>query len=61
MDIDEFMKNDGLVATQEVAQVYDLSMKEATSRLKALQLQQKIECIPVKKGSFWKADRAWQE
>ncbi|WP_160112431.1 hypothetical protein [Salicibibacter kimchii] len=55
------MKNDGLVATQEVAQVYDLSMKEATSRLKALQLQQKIECIPVKKGSFWKADRAWQE
>ncbi|WP_227004125.1 ClpXP adapter SpxH family protein [Salicibibacter halophilus] len=56
MDIDEFMETYGLVATQEVAHVYDLSMKEATCRLKALQLQQKIECVPAKKGSFWKAD-----
>ncbi|MBB6448481.1 putative DsbA family dithiol-disulfide isomerase [Geomicrobium halophilum] len=53
MDIDEFVRTYQFVATQEVAEVYDLSMKEANARLKALQLQQKVESIPVKRGTFW--------
>ncbi|WP_245723070.1 DsbA family protein [Natribacillus halophilus] len=53
MSLGDFMNTYQFVATQEVAEVYDLSMKEATSHLKALQLQQKVERVPVKKGAFW--------
>jgi predicted DsbA family dithiol-disulfide isomerase len=43
------------VASKEVAVVYGLSLEEAEKELKKLQLQQVVERVPVKYGSFWRS------
>ncbi|MGG0463123.1 ClpXP adapter SpxH family protein [Priestia aryabhattai] len=43
------------VASQEVAVVYGLSLEEAEKELKKLQLQQVVERVPVKYGTFWRS------
>lgn len=50
----EFMKRYKFVATKEVAVVFDWSEREAKAQLKKLVLQQKIEQVPVKYGTFWR-------
>ncbi|RDZ11644.1 dithiol-disulfide isomerase [Priestia megaterium] len=43
------------VASKEVAVVYGLSLEEAEKELKKLQLQQIVERVPVKYGTFWRS------
>ncbi|NEW00761.1 DsbA family protein [Bacillus megaterium] len=43
------------VASKEVAVVYGLSLEEAEKELKKLQLQQVVERVPVKYGTFWRS------
>ncbi|GAK05788.1 YjbH-like, GTP pyrophosphokinase domain [Geomicrobium sp. JCM 19037] len=50
----EFLEKYRFVATKEIAEVFDLTTKEAVSEMKKLQLQQKVECVPVKHGEFWR-------
>ncbi|SFE73756.1 ClpXP adapter SpxH family protein [Alteribacillus iranensis] len=50
----EFMRRYQFVATKEVAVVFDWSEREAKAQLKKLVLQQKIEQVPVKYGTFWR-------
>ncbi|MEI5906539.1 ClpXP adapter SpxH family protein [Bacillus spongiae] len=52
--LEVFMNYYKLVATTEVAIVYDLTVQEAERELKKLLLQQKVERIPAKFGDFWK-------
>ncbi|WP_018921493.1 ClpXP adapter SpxH family protein [Salsuginibacillus kocurii] len=54
VDLPDFLKQYKYVATTEVAEVYDLSINEAECKLKQLQLQQKVEKVPVKYGTFWR-------
>ncbi len=49
-----FLQYFQFVATTEVAVVYDVSTKDAERELKKMQLQQKVEQVPVKYGTFWK-------
>jgi predicted DsbA family dithiol-disulfide isomerase len=49
-----FLQYFKFVATKEVSVVYNVSMKEAERELKKLQLQQKVEQVPVKYGTFWR-------
>ncbi|GAK10140.1 YjbH-like, GTP pyrophosphokinase domain [Geomicrobium sp. JCM 19038] len=53
-DLLSFVRHYSLVATAEIAEVFDLTTKETKSAMKRLQLQQKVECVPVKHGEFWK-------
>ncbi|KIL45700.1 ClpXP adapter SpxH family protein [Jeotgalibacillus soli] len=53
--IDEFIERFQLVATLEVAVVYNLSISEAEKELKKRMFQQKIECINAKHGTFWRS------
>ncbi|TWI53289.1 ClpXP adapter SpxH family protein [Halalkalibacter nanhaiisediminis] len=54
LSIEEFLAQYHFVATIEVAVVFDLTEEEAERRLKALMLQQKVESVPVKYGTFWR-------
>jgi predicted DsbA family dithiol-disulfide isomerase len=49
-----FLQYFKFVATKEVSVVYNVSMKKAERELKKLQLQQKVEQVPVKYGTFWR-------
>lgn len=49
-----FLEYYTFVATKEVAVVYDLSIEQAEKVLKKLQLQQRVEKVPVKHGTFWR-------
>jgi predicted DsbA family dithiol-disulfide isomerase len=53
-DLEEFLANYSFVATKEVSVVYQISCEEAEKRLKRLVLQQKVERVPVKYGTFWR-------
>ncbi|NGP44581.1 DsbA family protein [Bacillaceae bacterium SIJ1] len=53
-DITSFLQMFPLVATAEVAAVYNLSEDEATTWMKKLKLQGLVEHVPVKHGSFWR-------
>ncbi len=53
--LEEFVSYYHLVATTEVAIVYDLSLTDAERELKKMLLQQKIRKIPAKYGDFWKS------
>ncbi|PSL50910.1 putative DsbA family dithiol-disulfide isomerase [Salsuginibacillus halophilus] len=53
-DLENFLQLYDFVATTEVAEVYDWSLKYAECRLKQLQLQRKVEQVPVKHGTFWR-------
>lgn len=52
--IEQFLKRYAVVASIEVAVVFNLSVEEAEKQLKVLRLQQKVESIPVKYGTFWR-------
>lgn len=52
--IEDFLRKYSFVATKEIAVVYDLSCEEAERKMKKLQLQQLVERVPVKNGTFWR-------
>jgi predicted DsbA family dithiol-disulfide isomerase len=49
-----FLKQYKLVASKEVAVVYDLTVSQAEKEMKKLLLKQKVEQIPAKYGMFWR-------
>ncbi|WP_308216605.1 ClpXP adapter SpxH family protein [Pseudalkalibacillus decolorationis] len=49
-----FLKKYSFVATQEVAEVYNLTRGEVEKELKKLVLLQRVERVPVKHGTFWR-------
>ncbi|WP_205774724.1 ClpXP adapter SpxH family protein [Alkalicoccus luteus] len=53
--LEEFVAFYSLVATKEIAVVYDMKQEEAHREMKKLQLQQKVEEIPTKHGSIWRS------
>lgn len=52
--IERFLKHYGVVASTEIAVVYNMSIAEVEKKLKKWILQQKVQKIPGKYGSFWK-------
>ncbi|WP_078555164.1 ClpXP adapter SpxH family protein [Bacillus alkalicellulosilyticus] len=52
--LEDFLARYKFVATKEVSVVYDISVEEAERRLRRLLLEQKVERIPVKYGTFWR-------
>ena len=49
-----FLKHYPLVASTEVAVVYNITLQEAEIELKKLQLKQMVEKVPAKYGTFWR-------
>ncbi|QQZ11547.1 DsbA family protein [Heyndrickxia vini] len=52
--LEQFLKIYKLVASKEIAIVYDMSITEVEKKLKKWVLQQKVKAIPGKHGTFWK-------
>ncbi|MCF6136860.1 ClpXP adapter SpxH family protein [Pseudalkalibacillus berkeleyi] len=52
--LEKFLKKYQFVATKEIAEVYNLSPREVESQMKKLTLQQIVERVPVKHGTFWR-------
>jgi predicted DsbA family dithiol-disulfide isomerase len=52
--LESFLKFFTLVASKEIAVVYDMSIVEVEREMKKLLLKQKVEQIPAKHGTFWK-------
>jgi len=52
--IEDFLKKHQLVATQEIASVYDKDTEEILKELKKLKLKQVVAPIHVKYGTFWR-------
>lgn len=52
--LETFLKHYHVVASKEVAVVYNKSVQEAEKELKKLQLKQVVEKVPVKHGTFWR-------
>lgn len=52
--LESFLKYFKLVATKEIAVVYDMTNSQVEREMKKLLLKQKVEQIPVKYGVFWK-------
>ncbi|OLO37226.1 dithiol-disulfide isomerase [Alkalihalophilus pseudofirmus] len=52
--LEKFLSYYNFVATKEVAVVFNVSIVEAERMLKRLMLQQKVERVPVKYGTFWR-------
>ncbi|KMK77302.1 ClpXP adapter SpxH family protein [Alkalihalobacillus pseudalcaliphilus] len=54
LSIESFIKKYEFVASIEIAVVYDLSLHDVKKELTPLILQQRIEQVPVKHGTFWR-------
>jgi predicted DsbA family dithiol-disulfide isomerase len=52
--LEDFLKHYRLVATKEIAVVYDMSIQQVEREMKKLLLLQKVEQVPVKYGMFWR-------
>ncbi|WP_456275014.1 ClpXP adapter SpxH family protein [Bacillus sp. AK031] len=52
--LENFMQHYQLVATKEIAVVYDLSIPQVEKNMKKWILQNKVEKIPAKHGTFWR-------
>lgn len=52
--IETFMKYFKVVASKEIAVVYDMSISQVDREMKKLVLKQLVEQIPAKYGTFWK-------
>ncbi|MFS0787286.1 ClpXP adapter SpxH family protein [Shouchella sp. 1P09AA] len=52
--LEAFLCHYGFLATSEIATVLDKSPEEVERSLKTLMLQQKVEAVPFKYGTFWK-------
>jgi predicted DsbA family dithiol-disulfide isomerase len=50
----ELLEKYSFVATKELAVVYNLTLKEVEKEMKKLVLQQTVEQVPVKHGTFWR-------
>ncbi|WP_079508115.1 ClpXP adapter SpxH family protein [Mesobacillus jeotgali] len=53
-NLEQFLKQYKMVASKEVAVVYDMTVQQAEKELKKLMLKQKVEQIPAKYGMFWR-------
>ena len=51
--LEQFLKIFKLVASKEIAMVYDMSITEVEKELKKWVLQQKVRVIKGKYGTFW--------
>ncbi|WP_408011629.1 ClpXP adapter SpxH family protein [Pseudalkalibacillus sp. A8] len=52
--LEYFLKKYRFVATKEISEVYNLTERDVEKHLKKLVLQQKVERVPVKHGTFWR-------
>lgn len=52
--LEAFMKFFRIVASQEIAVVYNMSVAQVEREMKKLLLKQKVEQIPAKYGTFWR-------
>jgi predicted DsbA family dithiol-disulfide isomerase len=52
--IEDFLKHFRLVASKEIAVVYNMSVGEVEREMKKLQLKQVVEQLPAKYGVFWR-------
>lgn len=52
--LESFLQHYHVVASKEVAVVYNKSVPEAEKELKKLQLKQVVEKVPAKHGTFWR-------
>ncbi|KIL47419.1 ClpXP adapter SpxH family protein [Jeotgalibacillus campisalis] len=52
--IDEFIEQFKIVASPELAIIYNISVQQAEKELKKRMFQQKIEQITTKNGTFWR-------
>lgn len=52
--LEDFLKHYKFVATKEIAVVYDLTDDAVEKEMKKLVLQQIVERVPVKYGTFWR-------
>ncbi|MDZ5470360.1 ClpXP adapter SpxH family protein [Bacillus sp. 31A1R] len=52
--IEAFLKYYQLVASKEIAVVYNMSVTEVDREMKKLQLKQLVEQVPAKYGVFWR-------
>ena len=52
--LEKFLQKYKIVASTEIAVVYDLPVKQVEKELKKWMLQQKVEKIPAKHGTFWR-------
>lgn len=55
LPLENFVSIYSLVATKEIAVVYDLTYEEAHREMRKLQLQQQVEEISTKHGSIWRS------
>ncbi|WP_235848467.1 ClpXP adapter SpxH family protein [Litchfieldia alkalitelluris] len=53
-DLEEFLRHFRFVGSNEIAEVYNLSLSEVNREMKKLLLKQKVEQVPVKYGTFWR-------
>ena len=53
-DIEYFVRFFNLVATREIAVVYNMKESEVEKEMKKLQLRRLVQRIPGKQGTFWK-------
>ncbi|MDG5472999.1 ClpXP adapter SpxH family protein [Jeotgalibacillus sp. ET6] len=52
--IDEFIEQFKIIASPELALIYNMSIHQAEKELKKRMLQQKVEQITMKNGTFWR-------
>ncbi|WP_064092267.1 ClpXP adapter SpxH family protein [Rossellomorea aquimaris] len=52
--LEVFMEYYRVVASKEIAVVYDMSIEEVEIQMKKWTLQQKVKKLPAKHGTFWK-------
>ncbi|KIY20611.1 ClpXP adapter SpxH family protein [Mesobacillus subterraneus] len=52
--LEQFLQQYKMVASKEVAVVYDMTVPQAEKELKKLMLKQIVEQIPAKYGMFWR-------
>lgn len=52
--LEAFLKQYKMVASAEIAMVYDLTLAQAEKEMKKLLLKQKVEQFPAKYGMFWR-------
>ncbi len=52
--IEQFLRHYSFVATKEISVVYEMTIDQVEKEMKKWVLQQKVERIPVKHGTFWR-------
>jgi predicted DsbA family dithiol-disulfide isomerase len=52
--LEAFLKYFKLVATKEIAVVYNMTVSQVEKEMKKLQLKQLVEQLPAKYGTFWR-------